>query len=76
MPLYKDFGVLASGLSLADRGKPGRYVPFASVFAWNDGCFRLARQFTWHEHEAASADAAAVAARRLVEQAIDREVGG
>ena len=58
MPMYKDYGVLSSGLSLADRGRPDAYVPFASVFAFRDGCFRLARQFTWSDLEQPSADAA------------------
>lgn len=71
MPLYKEYGVLASGLSLAERGRPGAYVPFASVFTWNDGCFRLARQFTWDDLEQPTAEAAKVTADALVRRAID-----
>jgi hypothetical protein len=72
MPLYKNYGVIASGMSLEDQGKPGRYVPFASVFSWkDDGSFTLARQYTWSEVELESADAARVHAQRLAQQAID-----
>jgi len=73
MPIYKDYAVLASGLSLADRGKPGRYVPFASLLACGGGVLRLARQLTWLEHETASADSAKRAAERLARQLIDSE---
>lgn len=72
MPMYKDFGVLANGLSLADRGKPGRYVPFASVFAWVGGSFRVAWQATWNELELPSVESAKHAAQRLAQRAIDR----
>ncbi|MEO6929622.1 MAG: hypothetical protein ABI190_10700 [Casimicrobiaceae bacterium] len=71
MPLYKDFGVISSGLSLADRGRPGRYIPFASIFAWSHGAFRLARQFAWSELEQTSADAAKATAEQLAQRAID-----
>ena len=71
MPMYKDYGVLSSGLSLADRGRPGRYVPFASIFAWTNGAFRLARQFTWIELEEPTADAAKATAQELAQRAID-----
>ena len=72
MPLYKDHGVIASGLSLADRGKPGCYVPFASVFTWIGGQFRITRQFAWTELELPSVEAAKEAAQRLAQRAIDR----
>ena len=71
MPVYKDYGVLSSGLSLADRGRPGHYVPFASVFVWTEGCFRLVRQFTWDDLEQPSAEAAKAAAELLAQKAID-----
>jgi hypothetical protein len=71
MPLYKEYGVLASGLSLAERGRPDAYVPFASVFTWNDGCFRLTRQFTWDDLEQPTAEAAKITADALVRRAID-----
>lgn len=77
MPMYKDYGVVASGLSLADRGRPGHYIPFASVFTWSEGAFRLARQFAWTDEEQTSADAAKAMAQRLAQRAIDcGEVGG
>jgi hypothetical protein len=72
MPMYKDHGVVASGLSLADRGKPGRYVPFASVFTWIGGQFRITRQFMWSELEMPSVETAKAAAQRLAQRAIDR----
>ncbi len=71
MPLYKDYGVLSSGLSLAERGRPGYYVPFASIFCWSDGAFRLARQFAWDDFEQPSADAAKATATLLAQRAID-----
>jgi hypothetical protein len=71
MPMYKDYGVLSSGLSLADHGRPGMYIPFASVFVWSDGYFRLARQFTWSDLEQPTADAAKATAELLVQRAID-----
>ena len=71
MPMCKDYGVLASGLSLADRGRPGMYMPFASVFVWSDGYFRLTRQFTWSDLEQPTADAAKATAELLVQRAID-----
>ena len=70
--MYKDHGVVTSGLSLADRGKPGRYVPFASVFTWIGGHFRVTRQFMWNELELPSAEAAKDVAQRLAQRAIDR----
>ncbi|HEY7901905.1 MAG TPA: hypothetical protein VIH36_00515 [Casimicrobiaceae bacterium] len=71
MPMYKDYGVVSSGLSLADRGRPGAYVPFASVFAFRDGYFQLARQFTWDDLEQPSAAAAKATAELLAQRAID-----
>lgn len=71
MSMYKDYGVLASGLSLADRGRPGHYIPFASVFVWSEGVFRLARQFTWIDLEQPTEDAARTTAEMLAHKAID-----
>jgi hypothetical protein len=76
MPIYKDHAVIASGLSLADRGKPGRYIPFASVFTWIAGTLRLTRQYMWEELEMGSMDAAKVIAQRLAQRAIDRGEAG
>ena len=70
--MYKDHGVIANGLSLADRGKPGRYVPFASVFTWTGGQFQITRQFMWDDMELASVEAAKDTAQRLAQRAIDR----
>jgi hypothetical protein len=72
MPMYKEHGVIANGLSLADRGKPGCYVPFASVFTRIDGQFQITRQFMWSELELPSVEAAKDTAERLAQRAIDR----
>lgn len=71
MPMYKDCGVLPTALSLADRGRPGSYVPVASVLMWSAGRLRLVRQFIWSDFVQPSAYAAKATAQLMAQRAID-----
>ncbi len=71
MPMYKNCGIVVCAVSLADKGKPGAWVPFASVVAWVGGSFRLAWQATWVDLELPSFEAAKAMAQKLAQRAID-----